>query len=113
MSYTFFVGTYANFLQESILRYTADFESGAFNREASHTGTVNPSWLLLNRSKRILYSVSETSPAGGLCAFDLSQGEIRTICRLPSLGADPCQQRHPGGLSACSIRHSRPACLRT
>lgn len=90
MSYTFFVGTYANFLQESILRYTVDFESGAFNREASHTGTVNPSWLLLNRSKSILYSVSETSPAGGLCAFDLSQGEIRTICRLPSLGADPC-----------------------
>ena len=43
MSYTFFVGTYANFLQESILRYTVDFESGAFNREASHTGTVNPS----------------------------------------------------------------------
>jgi len=81
---------------EGIYIYRMNLESGELTRLNS-VATVNPSYLVLDGSKRHLYAVNEVADlggasAGGVSAFAINgpTGGLQFLNQQSSLGADPC-----------------------
>ena len=93
-----YVGTYtANSASKGIYRFTLDLASGALAPAGPPTETVNPSFLVVDPTRRFLYAVNETGdaptdPSGGVSAFaiDPATGALAFLNRQPSEGAAPC-----------------------
>jgi len=95
---TLYVGTYTlpPGKAEGIYIYRMNLESGELTRLNS-VATVNPSYLVLDGSKRHLYAVNEVADlggasAGGVSAFAINgpTGGLQFLNQQSSLGADPC-----------------------
>ena len=50
----------------------------------------NPSWLLPNRDRSVLYAVSETHPDGGAAAFRFENDALTLVSRQKCGGGSPC-----------------------
>src|SRR5512132_3670456 len=93
---TLYVGTYTSGKSEGIYVYRMDRPNGELRRFSS-IQSVNPSFLVIDRSKRYLYAVNEVpefagKSSGAVSAFaiDSTTGNLTFLNQQPSLGADPC-----------------------
>jgi 6-phosphogluconolactonase len=88
-----YVGTYAG----GIYSFRYDEQTGGLEAAHPPAEAENPSWLVLSRNGRFLYSAIETetyegAPGGGVCAFAV-EGRTGALTRLnarPTFGAAPC-----------------------
>ncbi|WP_233800386.1 lactonase family protein [Paraburkholderia sp. HP33-1] len=96
--YTMLVGTYTSGKSEGIYVFRFDTKTGAAT-QVSVAQTVNPSFLVVSRDRRFVYSVNElpgdNGPAtqrGGVSAFgfDAARGQLTFLNKVSSDGNDPC-----------------------
>ncbi|WP_442793598.1 lactonase family protein [Paraburkholderia sp. ZP32-5] len=96
--YTMLVGTYTGGKSEGIYVYRFDTKTGAAT-QVSVARTVNPSFLVVSRDRRFVYSVNElpgdNGPAtqrGDISAFgfDAARGQLTFLNKVSSDGNDPC-----------------------
>ncbi|QCR23608.1 lactonase family protein [Pontibacter sp. SGAir0037] len=92
-----YIGTYAEADSESIFLYSLNPETGELTRVSAAKGGENPSYLALDKDKRFLYAVNETSEyegqeGGAVSAFavDSATGNLTLLNRQPTLGGAPC-----------------------
>lgn len=93
---TVYVGSYTSGESRGI--YTCRFDpSTGVLREVGATGSVNPSFLTLDRTGRYLYAVNELNDFGGEAsgavsayAVDPATGGLRFIDQQASRGGSPC-----------------------
>jgi 6-phosphogluconolactonase len=90
-----YVGTYTSGKSEGIYVYQFN-PSGKLTRVNS-IGSINPSFLAIDRTKRYLYSVNEVGqyagkPGGGVSAYAIERGtgNLRLLNEQATQGADPC-----------------------
>ncbi len=86
----FLTGSYASPEEEGICRFRLDTERGKLEKLWGVRGLRNPSWILLDKRRNILYAVRETVPEGAVAAFRMEPEGIRLLNELESGGADPC-----------------------
>lgn len=94
-----YVGTYAKPEEEGILLYRLNAATGALTRVRGYRAGENPSYLTLDKKRRYLYAVNETTeyegaPGGSVSAFALprrpTEGDLTLLSRQPSRGGAPC-----------------------
>ncbi|MGF6995231.1 lactonase family protein [Paraburkholderia sp. GAS32] len=96
--YDMLVGTYTAGKSEGLYVYRFDTKTGEATR-VSAAQTVNPSYLVVSRDRRFVYTVNElpgdNGPAtqrGGISAFrfDAASGQLSFLNKVSSDGNDPC-----------------------
>ena len=90
MVYPFLTGSYASPGEEGICLFRLDTERGSLEKVWAQDGIENPSWILYDRERAVLYAVSETTPEGAVCSFRLKEDGLALLSRVKSGGADPC-----------------------
>ena len=92
-----YVGTYTSGRSEGIYIYKLDLADGSLERVGVARGVTNPSYLALDRARRLLYSVEETEEyegekSGAVSAFrvDRRDGGLAFVNRQASKGGAPC-----------------------
>ena len=92
-NYNLVVGTYTNACESKGI-YVYDFNVNTLSfKEKSHTeGVVNPSYLTVNKSNNVIYSVNEDGAKSNVSAFKYtaSSGKLQQLNKKDSEGADPC-----------------------
>ncbi len=93
----FYIGCYTAAPEEGIPVCRLDPKEGSINQSGICKGVENPSFLVMNQSRTLVYSVNETADfegkaSGAVSAFlrDSSTGRLTYLNSRPSLGADPC-----------------------
>lgn len=69
-------------------------------RQVSALDSSNPSWMVLDRRRRLLYTVNEDAPEGTVSGYNLeaTNGALTRINTIGSGGATPCHMSlHPSG----------------
>ncbi len=95
-----FIGTYTEALPHVQGRAdgisTALYSDGTLTAEATAAETRNPSWVVLDADRRLLYAVNETTGfdgavGGGVTSFVVGDdGTLTQVESRPSYGAEPC-----------------------
>jgi 6-phosphogluconolactonase len=92
-----YVGTYTSGGSEGIYILKLDLLSGKLSLLQTVKGVVEPSFLSIDRQRRYLYAVNETTefdgkPSGAVSAFSIDQasGGLKFLDQVPSLGGAPC-----------------------
>lgn len=92
-----YVGTYTSGKSEGIYLYRMNSLTGELRRLDSTTRSVNPSFLVIDQSRKYLYAVNEVADfegqrSGAVSAFSIQPGggKLTFLNQQPSLGADPC-----------------------
>lgn len=94
--YTMYVGTYTSGKSEGIYGYHMPSPSSFGVSQFTSSKSVNPSFLVLDESRKYLYAVNEVGeylekPGGGVSAFKRDEkGSLRLLNEQATLGADPC-----------------------
>lgn len=77
--------------------YRQDVETGVLSLLQTSQNVVNPSFLALSRTERLLFTVNETKELDGVAtgavssfAIDRETGELRFLNTVPSGGSNPC-----------------------
>ena len=86
----FFTGSYAKEDEEGIARFEIDLESGRLSKRYSYRGIENPSYLLTDKERQILYAVEERTPEGFLHVLEIKEDRLVPVKKLSTHGADPC-----------------------
>src|SRR5207249_210773 len=96
-SYLVYVGTYTGPTSKGIYAYRFNAATGQSNSLGLVAETTNPSFLVVDRTRRFLYAVNEVSDyqgqkSGGVSAFaiDRKTGRLTLLNEVASRGADPC-----------------------
>lgn len=86
-----YVGTYADASSGGIHWLSFDAREGTLSPVGSLSGIANPSFLAVDRTRKILFAISEcTDGAVVSYAIDPDDGGLTEISRQPSLGVGPC-----------------------
>lgn len=92
-----YVGTYTTGKSEGIYIYRMNLSTGELKPLHIVKGTINPSYLEIDRRRRYLYAVNEVTefnnqPGGAVSAFSINQktGDLRFLNQQPSQGGAPC-----------------------
>jgi 6-phosphogluconolactonase len=87
------IGTYTNSCASNGI-YVYDFDSQTANSKqlASTDKVINPSYLAVDKSNELVYSVNENGPESKVSTFkyDSNSGNMKLINLQNSIGADPC-----------------------
>ena len=86
----FFTGSYAKEDEEGITRFEIDLETGKLSKRYSYQGIENPSYLLADKERQILYAVEERTPEGFLHVLEIKEDRLIPVKKLSTHGADPC-----------------------
>src|SRR5947207_10846935 len=96
-SYLIYVGTYTGPTSKGIYAYRFNAVTGKSASLGLVAETTNPSFLVVDRTRRFLYAVNEVSDyqgqkSGGVSAFaiDRKTGRLTLLNEVASRGADPC-----------------------
>ncbi len=100
-----FIGTYTrNTPSEGIYAFSVDHEAKRIRPLAINGAIDNPSWLVADPERRLLYAVNEVrdyrgAESGAVSAFSYDEGGgLRLLSQRDSMGADPCHLAlGPGG----------------
>ena len=87
-AFTFWAGNYASAEEPGVLEYAFAPGTG-FQLLRCISGLRNPSFVLENPAKGILYTVEELSE-GQVCAWNVRGSQPVLLSRLSTGGADPC-----------------------
>lgn len=85
----FLLGGYAKAGAGAIRLITLDQSDSRIIIQPLNGEAENPSWMMLHRNGKILYSVEEKTPDGRIAAFEIKGGSIRIAQRF-STGSAPC-----------------------
>jgi 6-phosphogluconolactonase len=92
-----YVGTYTVRGSQGIYAYRFDSETGEMHPLGVAAESENPSFLVADRERSLIYSVEETSnykgqPSGALRAYtaDPTTGKLSLLNEVASLGTGPC-----------------------
>lgn len=92
--YNLVVGTYSNTKCESKGIYVYDYNTATtdFKFKNSTDGVINPSFLTVNKSNNIIYSVNEDGDKSNVTAFKYTpgNGKLHQLNKRDAEGADPC-----------------------
>jgi len=96
-NYLVYVGTYTQKVSKGIYAYRFDPATAQLTSLGLAAESVNPSFLAVDPSRRILYAVNEISQyegrsSGGVSAFIIAPGtgKLTLLNEVPSGGAGPC-----------------------
>lgn len=88
--YFVYVGTYADQARAGIRQLRFDPESGALSPAGSISGICNPSFLIFDQSRHVLFAVSECDD-GAVVSYKVGVGgELTEVSRRSTAGASPC-----------------------
>ena len=94
---TLYVGTYTSGKSEGIYIYRLNMSTGELTHLKTVKNVVDPSYLTLNRKKRLLYAVNEVSqfegtPSGAVSSFSIDgkTADLKFLNQKPSKGGSPC-----------------------
>lgn len=94
---TLYVGTYTSGKSEGIYIYRLNMSTGQLSHLKTVKNVVDPSYLTLNRKKRLLYAVNEVSqfegmPTGAVSSFSVEPNgaDLKYLNQKPSKGGSPC-----------------------
>lgn len=94
---TLYVGTYTSGKSEGIYVYRLNMSTGELSHLNTVKNVVDPSYLTLNRKKRLLYAVNEVSQfegtaSGAVSSFsiDPKTPDLKFLNQKPSKGGSPC-----------------------
>ena len=91
MEYTFLTGNYAASQEKSLYRFRFDTDRMRLEEQGAYVGAVNPSYILADSDRKLLYTVEEKVPNGGIAVYAMPEdGGYRKLVSCPSGGADPC-----------------------
>lgn len=100
-----FIGTYTETLPHVAGKasgiHTATYSKGVLGVEQTAAVTRNPSWLVPDAGRGLLYAINETTDfddavGGGITAFEVTaSGTLTELSRRHSYGSEPCH----GGLA--------------
>jgi 6-phosphogluconolactonase len=88
---SFYVGTYTTEASKGIYKYQMNSE-GKLNRIGLVAETVNPTFLVKSKDKKILFAVGETNDngTGFVKSFKIEKDLLQLISKEESGGAEPC-----------------------
>lgn len=89
MKYVFWTGGYSNQQEESVCKVAYDPAAG-FSLLEKYQGFLNPSFVLADLEKAMLYIVEETAPFGAVQVLRYKDGKLCPAGTFPTDGADPC-----------------------
>ncbi|MHA3789126.1 lactonase family protein [Flavobacterium hauense] len=92
-NYNLVIGTYTNACEsKGIYVYDFNVNTLSFKEKNSTVGVINPSYLTVNKSNNIIYSVNEDGAKSDVSAFKYtpSTGKLQPLNKKDSEGADPC-----------------------
>jgi 6-phosphogluconolactonase len=92
-NYNLVIGTYTNACEsKGIYVYDFNVNTLSFKEKNSTVGVVNPSYLTVNKSNTVVYSVNEDGAKSDVSAFKYtaSTGKLQPLNKKDSEGADPC-----------------------
>ncbi len=69
---------------------TATFNDGQLEIVKKHTTAPNPSWLISDRNKNIVFCVSETESAASVSSYLHAQEDLQLISTQATAGQAPC-----------------------
>ena len=103
--YLVYVGTNVSSEQENtVFLYRLTPGTGALTRVSAQRGGASPTYLTLDRKRRVLYTVNETqsfrgAKSGSVRAYAVDQrtGDLTLLNEQPSAGASPCYISLDGG----------------
>ncbi len=90
MRFDVFIGCYAPKGAQSLLRYAVDTEKRSFQLRQAVDELENPSYLLPDEKRGLLYCVEEISPSGRLTAVNLKEQPMKVLGRCHTQAGDPC-----------------------
>jgi 6-phosphogluconolactonase len=95
--YLLFIGTYTEKESKGIYAYRFDASSAELTPLGVAAETINPSFLAIDPTRRVLYTVNEVqtykgASSGAVTAFAINHqtGKLLLLNQVPSRGADPC-----------------------
>ena len=92
-NYNLVIGTYTNACEsKGIYVYDFNVNTLSFKEKNSTEGVVNPSYLTVNKSNNVVYSVNEDGNKSNISAFKYtaSNGKLQPLNKKDSEGDDPC-----------------------
>jgi len=92
-NYNLVIGTYTNACaSKGIYVYDFNVNTLAFKEKNSTDGVINPSYVTVNRSNSVVYSVNEDGEKSNVSSFKYipSTGKLQQMNKRDAEGADPC-----------------------
>jgi len=92
-NYNLVIGTYTNACaSKGIYVYDFNVNTLAFKEKSSTDGVINPSYVTINKSNSVLYSVNEDGEKSNVSSFKYtaSTGKLQQMNKKDAEGADPC-----------------------
>ena len=90
MHYYFVTGNYCRSDEQCLEVYRLDPQIPCLQKISDHTGLTNPSFVLYDGDRRLLYAVEELNPEGRICALKDDGFSFRKAVSFLTRGADPC-----------------------
>ena len=85
-----YIGTYSNDENSGIFRMDVDTETGEMNRLTQISKVLNPSYIVMNKEKKLVYSVLKDGNNGGVCVSEITDNEMVPFSKILSDGHLPC-----------------------
>ena len=91
MQFDFVTGNYCSENEPSLDVFSFQTDPVRFVKLSSFTGLKNPSYVLYDRDRSLLYAVEELTPEGNLCVLKKDGNRFSKMMSISTRGADPCQ----------------------
>ena len=85
-----YIGTYSNDENSGIFRMNVDDKTGEMNGLTQITKTLNPSYIVMDKGKKLIYSVLKDSNGGGVCVSEITDNKMMPFSKILSAGHLPC-----------------------
>ena len=77
-----YIGTYSNDENSGIFRLNVNTKTGEMDGLTQITKTLNPSYIVMNKEKKLVYSVLKDGDDGGVCVSEITDNTVITPSRL-------------------------------
>jgi 6-phosphogluconolactonase len=93
---TLYIGSYTNGKSEGIYTYQFDSETGSLKNKQLVTKSSNPSYIITNSNKEVVYAVTESNKynntnSGAIASYKVHKdGTLEKTAEMSSFGKHPC-----------------------
>ena len=85
-----YIGTYSNDENSGIFRLNVNTKTGEMDGLTQITKTLNPSYIVMNKEKKLVYSVLKDGDDGGVCVSEITNNTVMPFSKILSGGHLPC-----------------------